>query len=63
VIHNGLSRRRDVVVARDEKEVKGAYLITRTIRNKLCLRIRRRKEVGKVKCCLLFQPRRLIFFW
>jgi hypothetical protein len=24
---------------------------------------RRRKGVGKVKHCLIFQPRRLIFFW
>jgi hypothetical protein len=28
-------------------------LMKRTIRNKLCLRTRRRKGVGKVKCCLL----------
>jgi hypothetical protein len=53
----------DVVVARDGKEVNGAYLINRTIRNKLCLRTRRRKGVGKVKRCLLYQPRRLIFLW
>jgi hypothetical protein len=35
----------------------------RTIRNILCLRTRRRKGVGKLKCRLLFQPRRLIFLW
>jgi hypothetical protein len=35
----------------------------RTSRNKLCLRTMRRKEVGKVKHCLLHQPRRLIFLW
>jgi hypothetical protein len=35
----------------------------RTIRNKLCLRTRRRKGVEKVKCCLLLQPRRLMFLW
>jgi hypothetical protein len=33
------------------------------IRNKLCIRTRRRKGVGKVKRCLLYQPRRMIFFW
>jgi hypothetical protein len=52
-----------VVVARDGKEVKGDYLIKRTIRNKLYLRTKRRKGVGKVKHCLLYQPRRLIFLW
>ncbi len=36
------------VLTRDGKEVKGAYLIKRTIRNKLCLTTRQRKGVGKV---------------
>jgi hypothetical protein len=49
VIHNDLSHRRDVVVARDGKEVKGAYIIKRTIRNKLCLRTTRGKGVQKRK--------------
>jgi hypothetical protein len=47
VIHNDLSRRRVVVVARDGKEVKGAYVISRTSRNKLCLKTKRGKGIGK----------------
>ncbi len=43
VIHNGLHRRRGVELARDGKEVKGAYQIKRTIRGKLCLTTRERK--------------------
>ncbi len=42
---------------------KRSLLIKRTSRNKLGLRTTRRKGVGKVKCCLLHQPRRLIFLW
>jgi hypothetical protein len=48
VIHNGLHRRRGVELARDGKEVKGAYQIKRTIRGKLCLTTRERKGEGKV---------------
>ncbi len=49
MIHNGLSCRRDVVVARDGNEVKGAYLIKRTSRNKLCPMTKRRKGFRKSK--------------
>jgi hypothetical protein len=45
-----------VVVARDGKEVNRAYLIKMTIRNKLCLRTRRRKGVGKVNAASCSRP-------
>ena len=50
MIHNGLHHRRGVELARDGKEVKGAYQIKRTIREKLCLTTRERKGEGKVNC-------------
>ncbi len=47
VIHNGLHRRRGVELARDGKEVKGAYQIKRIIREQRCLTTRERKGEGK----------------
>jgi hypothetical protein len=40
VIHSGLHRRRDVVLARDGKEAKGAHRVKKTQRKKLCQRTR-----------------------
>ncbi len=49
VIHNGLHRRRGVELARYGNEVKDAYQIKRTIREKLCLTPRERKRGRKSK--------------
>ncbi len=43
VIHSGLHRRRDVEVARDGKEVRGAHQLQRTQRKKLCLTTREKR--------------------
>jgi hypothetical protein len=50
-----------VVVARDGKEVKGAYQKKDTQEQTLFKN--KQKKLGKLKRCLLFQPRRLIFLW
>jgi hypothetical protein len=50
VIHNSLNCRRGVELARDGKEVKGAYQIKRIIREQRCLTTRDIKGEGKGNC-------------
>jgi hypothetical protein len=52
-----------VELARDEKEVKGAYRIKRIIRDQWCLTTREIKGEGKGNCLLRFQARMLKFLW
>ena len=49
VIHSGLHRRRDVEVARDGKEVKGAYWLKRTQRKKTVSNDKGKKRGRKSK--------------